>query len=105
MLLMFEFMLPFMLPLILELRLMFEFIEFEFIIMLEFIEFEFIMFEFIEFMLLVLSAAVHPAQRLATVSKARRAKVRRIDFLLYPRGVRLLGSFYGICPARANAFP
>ena len=104
MLLMFEFMLPFMLPLILELRLMLEFIEFEFI-MLEFIEFEFIMFEFIEFMLLVLSAAVHPAQRLATVSKARRAKVRRIDFLLYPRGVRLLGSFYGICPARANAFP
>ncbi|MBA3712602.1 MAG: hypothetical protein H0W76_09145 [Pyrinomonadaceae bacterium] len=51
------------------------------------------MFAFVVF---VLSAAVQPAQRLATVSKAKRDRVRRIEFPPVPSRVRLLMSRTGI---------
>jgi hypothetical protein len=45
--------------------------------------------------LFALSVVVQPAQRLATVSKARRAKVRRIEFPPVPLWGQLVGELRG----------
>ena len=51
------------------------------------------------FALFVLSAEVHAAPALATVSKARRARVRRIEFPPVPSKGQIVGELHGLSHA------